>query len=269
MGLPNERMCSRRGKFLQGALMLIGVALAGCASEEAVSPSRLLLEAQNPLLAWDDPPPGTVLDSVTTYVFVPYAKAEIDKNYNSNFYAPDRMRVAISSWLVGLAKGWVSARGDVDYTTPSGSHNDHPISCQFLMICSTGTFVDTKCSAGYSRITVNSVHRVRFRNLSSEESYLNDIFAECDSSTFDDPVMPPPASCDDPYTEIVETECGSGGSGTATGGSSSDQTIQVSNTSGGGPLRMVCEVIDWYQSTNGGPWVYLASEVVPGSCHWL
>lgn len=70
---------------------------------------------------------------------------------------------------------------------------------------------------------------------------------------------PPVDPCDDPLTDEVETECSEGGGG-APGTGGIGMPINVSGPPVSGS-KWVCQVTDWYESTNGGEWVYVETTI--------
>jgi hypothetical protein len=78
-----------------------------------------------------------------------------------------------------------------------------------------------------------------------------------------DPEQPPPPSddCDDPFTDEVEPCSGDGDGGGGGPSSSGDEyTTWWPDSNSGGGLVWACYWIDWYESSNGGPWRYVGSD---------
>lgn len=84
----------------------------------------------------------------------------------------------------------------------------------------------------------------------------------------DDPAPPPGNQCDDPLTEIVETDCEGGGGGSPVSGGS-DGSVQATGEfeppPSGGSSTLTCDVTFWYESRDGGAtWFYTGEYTV----HW-
>lgn len=268
-----------RAHHVAGVLVI--ALAAGCVADRATSSSpELAIGLRRPVLNVEVPPDSTVLSNPapgTGGVLIHRDTVAVDLQNNPyNIYSNnDRIRYRVSSGIygAGMNVGWVSARADIRYrNTPLGTtaHYDS-LNCGGLMQCEVGAYRDVNCSQSYHEIALNSVHRARFYFTSStvtESAFAN---AHCHptSRDEDDATEPTIDPCDDPTTEIVETDhCAGPGGGPVTGGTSGWAPVVTSDATSGGSWVLMCDVIDWCESTNGGPWHYTGTTVNWASCSY-